>query len=283
MESQEDKQSQEQEIIVAASGKPFKTEKAAQSAIKQKGLDPNKCDIIEQKNGLDVGVGYGIVVQSSEPDVIKPGIREVESTNQPTNQPNQPTNLTNQPKGHVVKDETFYDGEVVLQTIYKAPGKPFLSPKEAKDFMTKRHINSGTNRIIKVDENAFAIYGDGQIAPIQTKEKYFRVSFQARADKNDPEDVMLSVNGETLVIQREKEVIIPARFRECADHALIIQFKQLPDQPRKLEAPIKSYPYSLIGEATEAEYLKQKAEGDRKTRHNVKKYGFNVTPEMIDG
>ena len=273
MESQEDKQSQEQEVIVAASGKPFKTVKAAQSAIKQKGLDADKCDIIEQRDATtDVIKGFGIVVHS-----------------EPTNQPNletkpttQPNHPTNQPQGHVVKEQSFYDDEVVLQTIYKAPGKPFLSPKEAKDFMTRNNINPGTNRIIRVDENAFAIYGDGQLAPIIPKEKYFRVIFQARATENDLEDVQLSVNGETLIMQREKEVIIPGRFRECADHALITKFKQLPDQPRNLLAPIRIFPYSVMGEATEQEYLTQKAEGDKKSRHNVAKYGFNVTPEQVE-
>lgn len=272
MESQEDTQSQEQKVHFAGSGKPFKTEKAADSAIKQKGLNPENCEIVPQKDDQGVVIGYGYIDKTT--------------TSTPPTTTKSPDTTTTSPstksQGHVIKEQGFYDDEVVIQTIYKAPGKPFLNPKEAQNFMTKNRINPGTNRIIKVDENAFAIYGDGQKAPVIPKEKYFRVLFQARATENDLEDVQLTVNGETLLMQREKEVIIPARFRECADHALIVKFKQLPDQPRKLMAPIRTFPYSLIGEATEEEYLTQKAEGDKQSRHNVKKYGFNVTPEQVE-
>jgi hypothetical protein len=272
MESQKFTETTEHKTIVAASGKPFKTVKAAQSAIKQKGLDSDSCNIIEASvSSTEFTEGYVIEVQGSE----QPNLED-----QPTNQP-KPTNQLG--KGHVVKEENPFDDETQLQTIYKAPGKPFLSAKEAKDFMRRKRINPGSNRVIQLDDNAFGIYGDGQLAPDPPKEKYFRVSFQARATENDPEDVTLSVNGETLVIQREKEVIIPGRFKECADHALIRKFKQLPDMPRKIEAPIKLFPYSQLGEATEEEYLAAKAAGDKATSHNIKKYGFNVSPEMVDG
>ncbi len=282
MESQEDKQSQEQTVVFAGSGKPFKTEKAAISAIKQKGIDPVNCKIVPQLDDAGAAFGFGYVVIEGD-ETTTTTTPPPPTTTLPPPAEQAPPNIAQKTAGHVVKEDTYYEGETVLQTIYLAPGKPFPSVKAANDFIRNNRINSGTNRIIKIDDNQYAIYGDGQAAPKPHMEKYFKVTFQARASENDPEDVSLSVNGETLVIQRETEVIIPGRFKECADHALILKFKQLPDQPRKFSSPIRTFPYSLIGEATEAEYIKQKTAGDKSTKHNVSRFGYNVTPEMVEG
>jgi hypothetical protein len=111
------------------------------------------------------------------------------------------------------------------------------------------------------------------------KEKYYRVRFQAKSHPNDTDDVMLAVNGETLLIGREKEVVVPQRFLECADHAVHQHFRQLPNKPRKVMGTIKTYPYDRLGEATEMEYFKQKDEGTALTRDAIRKHGFGLEPE----
>jgi hypothetical protein len=115
--------------------------------------------------------------------------------------------------------------------------------------------------------------------PKAPEEKYYRVMFSQKASPSDPDDVELSVNGETLVIKRGVEVIIPARFKECADNATFQQFRQLPGKPRKLIGHIKVFPYQLMGESTKPEFDKMKTDGDRQTRKFIKQFGFDGTPE----
>lgn len=96
-------------------------------------------------------------------------------------------------------------------------------------------------------------------------EKYFEVIFNAKAAENDPEDVMLGVNGELLNIKRETKVVLPKRFLEVADHASETKWKQLPGQPRKKVGIVKRYPYTVLGPAKEEDYRKAKAEGTKAT------------------
>jgi hypothetical protein len=110
-------------------------------------------------------------------------------------------------------------------------------------------------------------------------EKYYRVRFHAKSDPNAQDNVELSVNGETLVIQREQEVVVPERYVECARHAMFSQFRQLPNQPRKVIGKVMIFPFDMLGEATEAEFRKQKKEGTKKTKEHLEKYGMNNAPE----
>lgn len=111
------------------------------------------------------------------------------------------------------------------------------------------------------------------------KEKYYRVMFMEKTSPNDTDDVELAVNAETLVIQRNVEVIIPERFKVCADNATYQQFKQVPGKPRKLRGTIKVYPYQLLGETTEEAFIKMKRMGDKQTKDHIAKYGFGGSSE----
>jgi len=115
-------------------------------------------------------------------------------------------------------------------------------------------------------------------APAVRPETYHCVKFSAASTPNDTENVILAVNGETLIIQREREVVIPRRFLECADHAMIQRFEQVPGRERKQLAPIKLYPYTYLRAATQREYEQSKAAGTKKTRRNVDRYGFDANP-----
>lgn len=110
-------------------------------------------------------------------------------------------------------------------------------------------------------------------------EKYWKVMFSDKGSTNDPDDVQLSVNGETLVIQRSTEVVIPDRFKVAADNATYPQFKQVPGKPRKLRGTIKIFPYQLMGEASAKDFLKMKKLGDKQTKEIIAKFGFDGVPD----
>lgn len=148
-------------------------------------------------------------------------------------------------------------------------GKPFSTRKAATSAMNGKGVKHYD--VVPV-EGGFAI----------RTERFWRVRFQAKASPNDPEDVELSVNGETLIIGREKEIVIPDRYRECADHATYPHIRQLPNQPRKTVGTIRVFPYDLLGEATEQEFLDQKAAGTRKTKAIIQRYGHDVDPDTVE-
>ena len=101
-------------------------------------------------------------------------------------------------------------------------------------------------------------------------EKYFRVRFHERVTKNEPRDVELRVKGELLQIQRGKIVIIAERYRECADHTRRPHYISLPNDPLKREGFVHTYPYDVLGEATEEEFLALYKQGVEESRKNLK-------------
>lgn len=120
-----------------------------------------------------------------------------------------------------------------------------------------RQDAKSTEPEVQVQDKPAAVKAETKSA----QEKYFRVRFHAKSHPNDPDDVVLSVNGETLVFQRQKPVVIPERFVVCAENARAPQFRQLPNMPRKLVGEVITFPFDKLGEASEAEYLAMKSEG----------------------
>ena len=107
----------------------------------------------------------------------------------------------------------------------------------------------------------------------QSKEKYYRMKFHAKSNPNDPDDVVLSVNGEINVIERQKEVVLPERFKVCAENARSPQFRQMPNQTRKIVGEVITFPFDLLGEGTEEQYLNMRREGTKATREANAKDG----------
>lgn len=170
------------------------------------------------------------------------------------------------------------------QFLYSNNGENYTTLKMANFAIEKRKLNMDTYKAIEVKEDkkvvGFCIQFMDFGIPKQYR-GYWRVKFNAKAAPNDSDDVQLMVNGETLIMQREKEVILPGRFLENADHATYLQFRQVPHQPRKTVGKIKTFPYERIGTATREEYLKQRIEGTRKTQQIIKRFGFDVNPEDL--
>lgn len=102
------------------------------------------------------------------------------------------------------------------------------------------------------------------------KEKFHRVKFHAKSNPNDQEDVELSCQGETLIVQREREVCIPERFVEVARNARYPQFRQMPNEQRKIVGHVMVFPFDVLGEGTEEDYLNMKRSGTKSTRDAMK-------------
>ena len=172
--------------------------------------------------------------------------------------------------------------------ILMGDGKPFPDEEKARKALKNRNLDPAIHEVVKIGDGwAIKPAGDieddglkesGKEEPVKVevkdtpkKEKFWRVRFHAKSDANQQDNVELSVNGETLLIMRDTDTIIPARFRECAEHAFYIKFRQLPGETRKNESKIMIFPFSIIGEATEAEYKKLKEEGTNRTKEETAK------------
>jgi len=95
-------------------------------------------------------------------------------------------------------------------------------------------------------------------------EKFFWVRFHDKANTQDPDHVELGVNSEVLKIQRNKWVILPARFVECARHAVHPHFEQIPGKLRKQVGTIRTWPHDIRQElATREQYAEMLAEGTK--------------------
>ena len=172
------------------------------------------------------------------------------------------------------------------QFYYGNNGENYKTYAKADSAIKKEGFDPDIYRVMPVKDKAGETTGHCiQFMEFGIPEKYrgyWRVKFNAKTTPNDSDDVQLMVNGETLIIQREKEVILPGRFLENADHATYSHFRQVPHQPRKVVGTIKTYPYERIGKAAKKDFDLQRIEGTRKTRQAIKRYGYNVSPEDLD-
>lgn len=94
-------------------------------------------------------------------------------------------------------------------------------------------------------------------------EGYWEIQFSGKSSNEEKEDVEIQVDGKCLQMMRDVPVIQPGRFIEAADHAHFPLYFKQGDQPRKVIGKRHHFPFTVLREATETEYLQQKAEGDR--------------------
>ena len=170
------------------------------------------------------------------------------------------------------------------ELIYTESGEPFRSFASAQSTISRKLLSPDDYTVIPTPDSGVGFVikkvEKSKTPEIQKYvETYHWVSFHAKTSKNDTDDVILSVNGECLVIQREKRVPIPQRFLECADHARYPQFTQMPGVPRKIVGSIMTYPYTRYEEATEQDYIDFKTKGTEATRKAQHERGYDLLPE----
>jgi hypothetical protein len=99
--------------------------------------------------------------------------------------------------------------------------------------------------------------------PARMQEKHYLVRFHDKSHPNDTDQVILSVNGETLMIKRGSTVTLPERFVECARNATYPVYRQEPGHDRKVVGRVRTYPFDIQGEGRPEDYRRSKAEGTR--------------------
>lgn len=177
-----------------------------------------------------------------------------------------------------------------IKIVYASNGEFFATENGARKALKMKGLDPDrwepaaiTGRPTNADPMGTRIEGY-VLRQIQPKEQhaesdYYRVRFTEKSNPADDDDVTLAVNGETLILQRGVEVIIPARYKECADHGTYPVFKQLPNKPRKIVAKLQYFPYQYLGPATEEDYLRMKRQGTKQTLDHVKQFGFHYDPD----
>lgn len=188
--------------------------------------------------------------------------------------------------------------DVYGDIIFNETGKPFATQASARATRTKKSLDAQTWEALfvagaRTAEDPDGLDGSGYVLHrkkpedisqkgTQPEEEYWLVQFSAKASVNDTDDVQLAVQGETLVIQREKSVVLPYRFLDCANHARYPHFRQLPNKPRKIVAWIQTYPYQKVRKATKEEFEAQKRDGTKKVRRDIERYGFDLDPDTVE-
>ena len=172
------------------------------------------------------------------------------------------------------------------ELILPPSGLAFKNEAAARAAIT--HKGLGETHTVIPHEDGFAIVSQG-VKPVEEKpvaeqppkEKFFVVKFSAKSNPNDQEMVILAVNGETLVIQRECEVTIPARYCECARHAITMKYSQKPGQVRKIIGKVMTYPFETLRDGKAEDFYRAKTEGTKRTlaaleRGSIERQGMPV-------
>ncbi|MEN6532348.1 MAG: hypothetical protein ABFD89_01715 [Bryobacteraceae bacterium] len=179
------------------------------------------------------------------------------------------------------------DSQITQDIVLSESGQPFKSIAAAKSAMKTKGLDPKTNHVIPMGDG-FAIApgagldsedgrGDGPMLPARpngSAERFFEVEFAKVSSPTDPVDVTLAVNGEVLVIRRGQRITLPERFLEAADHATYKRYTVRPDQARKEDMEVMTFPYTRFREATRAEYEAQKRSGDEATQKDLKARGL---------
>lgn len=109
--------------------------------------------------------------------------------------------------------------------------------------------------------------------PREAETGYRRVKFHPRTNLSEPADVVLSLNGNMLLIQRGVETILPTPYLEVARHTKYRTFRQDPSSMRKQIVEISQYPFEDMGAATREEYLALLNRGTRETKKKMERSG----------
>ena len=219
-----------QELIIASTGKPFATEKAAWGAIKQKGLDQSKYELVKHTttiSGEDF-TGFAAVLKPDEP--------KNNNTNEPTEPTEQPTEQPTEPTKETKDDDVIVSEEGVSQ--YKVEAKKY---KKAE----------------KVTE----------IEPFF--EEYWWVRFSERGDLLNTEDVELHHNGQTLVFMRGTDCICPLSFLIVADGTRYPVNISVPGSDRKETVWKQSYAYTKLRPSTREEFEEKRKQWTRETMDEI--------------
>ena len=100
-------------------------------------------------------------------------------------------------------------------------------------------------------------------------ETYWWVVFSERGSKEEHPNVQLGINGEWIVAERGKPVVVASRFLENADHTKSDDYTLEADKPLQVTSASQTYSYTRLREATKEEWERRKEEGNKMTREKL--------------
>lgn len=235
------------DMILSKDGHPFANDQAAKSAITRLGLDQDSHEVVQVEGGW--------------------GIQKVDDSGEPTVKKEAPGKQSATLRKVLAAKEEYpgYFAEACRALCFIPPG---LS-RDANAAMRKAEAFTPN------EDQAAALWPTLEhIITVNAKAmKVFRVAFAAKSSPNDPDEVVLCVVGERLVVQREQSVCVPYKFLEAAENSTYPIFTQQPGKARKFTGRVRCYPFMVHGEATMEEFISQRAAGTKATREMVEKFG----------
>ena len=100
-------------------------------------------------------------------------------------------------------------------------------------------------------------------------ERYFEIVFSQKRDTNETEEVQLIVQGNPLQLLRGVPTIVPERYLNAAKDAVGVRYRNVQGKDRKVRTEVQTYPYTVIREVTEEEYIELKRKGDELARKHA--------------
>ncbi len=102
------------------------------------------------------------------------------------------------------------------------------------------------------------------VRPFDTEpagETYWWVLLSGARGPSDDRACYVSVNGQALLIQREKRVPLPGRYVRALNDARIPQFSNERGRLNSIIGYSLQYPFTVLGKATVAEFMRWREEG----------------------
>lgn len=170
--------------------------------------------------------------------------------------------------------------------ILAEDGTPFTSEADAKKYRKDKELSEKQFKVMK-EQGGWCIFDTSlcpsglldaikksdqpKPRPTAVKEKYFEVVFQMKTSPNDEDEVSLSLNGDVIILNRDKTVILPESYLEVADHAVRNHYEQKPGQTRKIVGKIRKYPYTRIKEVDHKTYFAFMKKGNEQRDRDIEK------------
>lgn len=122
-----------------------------------------------------------------------------------------------------------------------------------------------------------AITGQQQNSQVIKKtDKFYRGVWANRQNENEPNKVVLEVNGEAIQWQRGVECIVPEAYLEVAKNATHDTFTVKPGEGRQKVGKVTRFPFSVISSSNYEEFRKMFLEGTHIQRQAVAAHGLNI-------
>lgn len=89
---------------------------------------------------------------------------------------------------------------------------------------------------------------DENSAPLQTREKKFRIIVHNQDGVDSSPFIKVGVNDVVYQIAREREVVVPEAVKHVLENAVITRYEDAPDGRSKVEVQARRFPFTVLGE-----------------------------------